>query len=178
MHLSKIYKYIFEGEVLGPEIIQELTLCYYSVIRKAWKSSPCPYFVISPFNSLCRAQPSLKPFPIRDAWCKIVHSRCRDSLKSNSRSLPMWSSTAFSWKDLTWPFRLSRDASPYESSPRDISERCLHISSVWKIHTWWGELGLSGQFVFIWRLSVNLSFVKCGVILVLLGPLEETALPQ
>ncbi len=49
---------------------------------------------------------------------------------SSSRSHSMWSSIASSPKDLTCPVHLSRDASPYESSPRDILERCPHIWSV------------------------------------------------
>lgn len=136
MHLSKIYKNCFKGEVSGPDIIQELTLCYFSVFSNTWlckKSSPCPSDIMWCLHSTVTA--ISETFPIRDAGCKMVHSGCRDGLKSNSRSHPMKSSTASSPRDLTWPSRPSRDASPYESSPRDISERCLHISSVWKIHT-------------------------------------------
>lgn len=69
-------------------------------------------------------------------------------------------------------------------SKRWVSEQLGHtacgheLCCSGRVLPWWGELGLSGQFVFIWRLSVNLSFVKCGVVLVLLGPLEETALQR
>lgn len=130
MHLPKIYKRLRSAIAFKkPRDIQALTVSLYPLVtRNSWM---CKGIFMSNVSRLT----DWNFHNWRRLMVQIVHIRCRDSLMSSSRSHPMWSSIASSQRGLTWPFRLSRDASPYESSPHDISERCPHIWNVWKIHT-------------------------------------------